>query len=304
MQRRTPPSRSVSAISPALAAWSVRLLWLVVGLTGVWAIAEALRGRSTAATVAVSVAGWLLFGVTLAASLVPSTVSLTVVRAIGPTAVVAAIVALVGGSGAVRGAAFLASSLLAAALFGAGEIGEAFAQGSAYGDEQRFPLRPPAALLAPVLLSWTAWTAVATAATLLLGGGRWIVGGVLAVSAVATAWPLGQRYHRLSRRWLVVVPAGLVVHDPVVLAETLLVQRAALRTVGLALAATQAADLTGPAAGHALDVAVGDAVTITFAATHAEPNGRAVHAYSFLVAPTRPGRALAAVAVRGFVAAT
>ena len=279
-------------------------MWLVVGATGVWAIAEALRERSTSAGVATSIAAWTVFGVTLVAAIVPSTASLTVVRATVPLAAVAAVVALVAGAGAVRGGAFLGAGLLAVVLFASGEIGEVFAQASAYGDEQRFPLRPPVALVAPVVVSWLLWSATATGAVVLLAAGRWIVGGALVVLALAAVWPLGQRYHRLSKRWLVVVPAGLVVHDHLVLAETLLVQRAALRTVGLALAATEAADLTGPAAGHAVDVVVVEPVKVIFASTPAQPDGRAIHARSFLIAPTRPGRALAAAASRGITVAS
>ncbi len=292
------------ATNPAVVAvWAARVVWLLVAASGVPALTEALHGRGTAAIVAVSVAAWSVFGVTLAAAVVPSTVSLTVVRSTAPLAVVAAAAASASGSGAVRGTIFLAAGVLAVVVVAGGDVGEAFAQASAYGDEQRFPLRPPAALLVPVVASWIVWAAAATSGVLLLGARRWAIGGVLALAAATAVWPLGQRYHRLSKRWLVVVPAGLVVHDHVVLAETLLVQGATLRRVGLALTGTEAADLTGPAAGHAVDVTVADAVKVTFAATRTVPDGRAIHALSFLVAPTRPGRALSAAAARGLAVA-
>jgi len=60
----------------------------------------------------------------------------------------------------------------------------------------------------------------------------------------------------------------------------------------------EAADLTGPAAGHALDIAVREPVKIAFASSRAMPKGRAIHARSFLVAPSRPGRALRQAAAR------
>jgi hypothetical protein len=110
--------------------------------------------------------------------------------------------------------------------------------------------------------------------------------------ALAAGWFLGRRFHVLSRRWLVLVPAGLVIHDQLVLAETAMLPRASLASLGLALADTQAADLTGPAAGHAVEVALVDATTVVLAATRAKPGGTALHVRSLLVAPSRPGRLL------------
>jgi hypothetical protein len=45
----------------------------------------------------------------------------------------------------------------------------------------------------------------------------------------------------------------------------------------------------------ALDIAVRDMVLVVFPSTETEPTGRAIHVQSFLVAPTRPGRALQAM---------
>ena len=69
-----------------------------------------------------------------------------------------------------------------------------------------------------------------------------------------------------------------------------------MASVGLALADTQAADLTGPAAGHAVEIALRDPSTVVLAHTRAKPNGTALHVRSVLVAPTRPGRLLRAAA--------
>ena len=119
------------------------------------------------------------------------------------------------------------------------------------------------------------------------------------VLAVGGAVLLGPRWHRLSMRWFVLVPAGVVVHDPVVLADTFLLRTAQIGPIGLAAAGTDAADLTGPASGYALEIATTESVTTLFAFTPAEPNGRAIHLRSFLIAPSRPGRALRSANARG-----
>ncbi|MEO5723358.1 MAG: hypothetical protein ABIQ39_11600 [Ilumatobacteraceae bacterium] len=274
------------------ALWTSRVLWAAVGISGWSALDTALNGRGAAARLAVGVAAWIVFGIVVVALVVPSTVSLTVVRMTAPLALVAAIVSWVSGSGAARGAAFVAAAAVNAVVILGGDVGEIFAQASAYGDEHRFPLRPPVPYVVPVVLSWCVWAAATVGGVLLAATEWWFVGVAVLIVAAVLTWLLLPRYHRLSRRWLVVVPAGLVIHDHLVLAETLLVKRAELASLGLALAQTEAADLTGPASGHAIDVAVRETVKVAFATTRAKTEGRAIHARSFLVAPTRPGRAL------------
>ncbi len=122
---------------------------------------------------------------------------------------------------------------------------------------------------------------------------------LLCVLALAGAVLLGPRWHRLSLRWFVLVPAGVVVHDPVVLADTFPLRTAQVASIRLAAADTEAADLTGPASGYAVEVATTESVTAVFAFTPAEPNGKAIHLRSFLIAPSRPGRALRSARARG-----
>lgn len=283
------------ALTPRSSLWSLRIavVALAVALSG--AVAAAGDQRADTATTVATVAVALLVGALMVCVVVPSALSLTVVRVAVPAAVPAAVVALVldGGSWA---AAALAVAVLSCALALGAETGEAMVQGSAYGDERRLPLKVPAALLPPIVLSWLVWCAVTLTAVLLLCARQWFTGSIDVVLSGLLTWALFRRFHRFSRRWLVVVPAGVVVHDAVVLAETLMVQTTNVRVCRLALADTQAADLTGPSAGHVLEVEVKEMVTGVLAATRAQPKGKALHIQSFLVAPSRPGRALQALA--------
>jgi hypothetical protein len=104
--------------------------------------------------------------------------------------------------------------------------------------------------------------------------------------------------YRLARRWLVVVPSGIVIHDHVALAETLMVTIPNVAGAGLALVGSEAADLTGPAAGHAIEIQLRESATVLLPVTRDHPAGRAIHARSVLIAPSRPGRALRAMAER------
>jgi hypothetical protein len=276
------------------ALWPARVLWLAVAAAGLWSIDGALDDRSDLLAWCVTLPSWLLWGAGVVALMVPSVTGLTVLRMISALAVVTAVTSWIGGADSAAGAAFVVATILFAIVVATGEFGQACVQASAYGDEVRFPLRPPAALLVPVALAAIVWCASMVAAPLLLGSRRWIVGGIVGAVAIALTAFVFPRFHAMTRRWVVLVPAGIVLHDHVVLAETLMVPRRQVLGVNLALAATEAADLTGPAAGHAVEIALTEMVTATLAPTKREPRGTALHLGAFLVAPTRPGAFLIA----------
>jgi hypothetical protein len=275
--------------------WLPRLLWLAVGVSGAVSIGDAMDARSNAVRGVVTTGGWLVWGIGVVALVVPSVLGLTTMRMTAAVAFGASLVSWVGGAGVAVGGAFVACAALCALFVGGSEFGRHCVQASAYGDEQRFLLRPPVAFIVPVALSGVVWTAAAVAAPLLLATSMWLAGGITAVAAAALTWLLAPRFHVLSRRWLVLVPAGVVVHDQVVLGETMMVSRANVAGVDLALADTEAADLTGPASGHAVEVSVKTMETALLASTRANPKGTALHVQSFIVAPTQPGAVMRAV---------
>jgi hypothetical protein len=152
-------------------------------------------------------------------------------------------------------------------------------------------------------MSWLIWVAALITAPLAWAARAWALATVATVVAAAACWLLPRRWHQLSRRWLVAVPAGLVVHDPVVLAETLMLPRPQVAAVRLAEhgpGATSAADLTGPTPGLAVEVQLREPATAVLARRPGESRGRAVDVPGLLVSPTRPGAALAEARRRGY----
>lgn len=279
-----------SRLLTALAGlWGPRLAWLAVGAAGMWSLHAALDGRSNAAQWAVPAGAWLAWGVGLVALAVPSVLGLTVVRMIAALTAAVAMVSWVSGAGVGPGLAFTLCAVIFATLVVDARFGQQCVQASAYGDELRFVLRPPLAFVVPIALTTALWVAAVVAAPLLLGARQWAVGSAVTVLAIALTWLTLTRLHVLSRRWLVIVPAGIVVHDHVVLAETLMIQRRDVVQIDLALAGTEAADLTGPCAGHVVEIVLRAMTTATLAPTKSAPRGTALHLRSFLVAPTRPG---------------
>jgi hypothetical protein len=280
--------------------WGARLAWLGVALVGARAIGESVADRSDGVQLVATVGAWVAWGCGAVALAVPALASLTAARAIVPGAVVVAGVTAVAGAPATAVLALLAPALVAAVLVGGGDTGRVYVQASAYGDEQRFPLRPPLGYLVPAALSWVVWVAAVVAAPLAWAAGAWVVAAVASVVAAATTWVLPSRWHQLSRRWFVAVPAGLVVHDPVVLAETVMIPRARITRVGLvgAVRGNGAFDLTGPTPGVAIGVALDEMITVTLAPRPDSPRGTAIHLSALLVAPSRPGAVLREAARR------
>jgi len=291
-------SFSSALLSAVTGPWAARIAWLVVALAGIWSIGEALDGRSHALRVTVTAAAWLACGVGVVALMVPSALGLTTARMVAALAVCASVVSWVAGAGAAAGAVFLASALVSALVIGSADFGQRCVQASAYGDEDRFLLRAPAAFLPPVAMAGVLWAAAVLAAPLLLATGQWILGILAAVVGGMLTVAVVPRFNLLSQRWLVLVPAGLVVHDPVVLGETLMVPRSDVDGIELALAGTEAADFTGPAGGHAVEISLTSMTDALLAPTKRAPRGTALHVRSFLVAPTRPGAVLRAAQSR------
>lgn len=272
--------------------WLARAAWVGLGV----AIAVALDG----ATATTTIVCWATWGAGAVAAVVLAPIGLTILRMIAPLAIVGGALGIaIGESQTGRTAAVIVTGVVATVIMFSAEIGRSFVEASAYGDEQRFPLRPPAPMMPPMVLAWMLWAAGLATATVLLDRRRWFAGVAVLVAAVVLTTLIGRRLHRLSLRWLVLVPAGLVIHDGVVLAETLMVPKANVAGVRLAAADTQAADLTGPAAGHAIEVSTGAMIDVVLAPTRTQPRGRALHAGAMLVAPTRPGQALAAAGEGG-----
>lgn len=286
---------TVNAATP----WIARLAWLLVAVVGGSAIESAVDGRGDGVAWTAAVGSWLLWGAAALGLAIASVRSLTVVRTVVPLALVATAAAAIGGASATELILLGVTAAVATTAVSAAEFGRRFVQASAYGDEERFPLRMPAAAGAAAVVSWLVWAPCLVAGPLLLAAGSWILGAVSSAVALAGLVFLAPRWHRLSGRWFVLVPAGLVLHDPVVLADTVPVRTAQIAGLRLAPADTEAADLTGPASGYAIEVATTEAITAVFAYTPAEPNGRAIHLRSFLVAPSRPGQALRAARARG-----
>jgi hypothetical protein len=293
---RTHARRAPGELLAALwqSAWPVRVAWAVQPLTLGPAIGDALADASRPVQAVASAGAWAIWLGVLVAALVPTTLSLTLVRIAAPAAATAGVAALVAAGTSATTVLGLAVALVALIVATAPETAEVFVDGSSYGDERRFPLKVPLPLLAgPAELAWAAVVAGVCAGPLLLAARQWVLGSLACAVGAAVAWWGVRVLHTLSRRWLVFVPSGVVVHDPLTIVDPILLRRGTVRSFGPARAGTDALDLTGAASGLAVEIALTETVGLL-----PVPRGRGqaaelVDVRAVLVSPSRPGRAVA-----------
>ena len=280
-----------------LLPWLLRLSWAVLPFTVGPALAEALDPRPDTVRAVASVVLWLGWGATFAATLVLHPVSLTILRLTAPAALAVALAAAVDGE---TSALALGSAAVILVVAFAAEIGAEFVNGSAYPNERRLPLRVPGPLLfGPLLLAWLLAVPLPAVGVLLVADERWVAGGLVLALAGPLAVLLVRAMHGLARRWVVFVPAGLVLHDPMTLADPVLFRRQTIGRLGPAAADTDALDLTQRSPGIALELRSKEDVQLTLTRP-----GRAVGenrtTTKLLFTPTRPGAVLEAARERRF----
>lgn len=273
----------------------MRLTWLSLPFTTGGVLAGALDERSTGVRLTVAFIAWTAWAIVLVGLLVRRPVSLTALRLVAPLAFSACVVAAVD-----SGRGFIALALTGVPLVLAflPETGAWLINGAAYGDEWRYPLRAPGSLLAgPLELTWILFALASTAGPLLLAARQWIAGTLLSAVGLVVATGTARAMHALSTRWAVLVPAGLVLKDHTTLLEPVLFLRTDIAGLAPAPADTDALDLTARSPGLAVELRLVEAATLVLVKP-GQKEASAVHAFSLLFTPTRPGALLADAGTR------
>lgn len=287
------------SLPPSAGLWVLRVVWVLVALAAGPAVGAALDGRSAAVQVVASTMAWTGWAGMLVATLVPRATSLTAVR-LGVGAGLAAAAWAAGPASPdgdlTRGVAAVAVAAAAAAVAAAPAVVDAFVNGSAYGSERRFALRCPPALGALAVVTGLAVLAGVAAGPLLLAARQWALGGLALVVGTVVDVVGGRAVHGLARRWLVFVPSGVVVHDPVGRPEAVMAPRPLILSLGPAPADTDAVDLTLGALGLVLVMTTTETLPVTV-----RERGRRLATTSsarIAFAPARPAAVLAEAASR------
>ena len=261
--------------------------WVGLALTAPWHTVG--DNRSLAVSIVLATWGWALWVAVAIALLVPSPLSVTAIRIITPLAVVCSLTA-------VSPIAIFASVLMFVVSMSS-LFTDIMVQGGAYGDERRFALRTPMPYFAPAFVAWAALTFALVGGSLLTAARVLWLGVPLVVLGVVMARFVPRRLHRLARRWLVVVPAGIVVHDHLVLAETMMSPKGNVISAKIATGTADSADLTGGVLGSRLSIEMKESDKVVLSAITAKTlkTAEALHVKTFSIAPRRVHAALAAI---------
>lgn len=286
----------------AEATWVLRGLWFLLPLTVGQAVDDALDGAGSGVSNTMLVGLWVVWAIGLAAVAIPLPLSLTAVRMVAPSLVPLTVWSVVVTDASAISIVGLVHGGAAVVVVASHLIGDRFVDGASYGEERRMLLRPPTQLLlTAVPLAWLVSCAGIVAGPLLIADSRWILGvAITAFGVVALA--IGSRaLHQLSRRWIVFVPNGFVLHDHVALTEPVLFRRTAVERLGPALVGSPARDLSNRAAGLLLECELTDPAPLGL--RQAGDDKKAVATMTdvrrFMFAPTRPGALLDEAEGRG-----
>ena len=284
--------------------WFQRVLWVALPFGAGTVLGDALGIRCRGVQIAGSGLAWGAWALGLIALAVAHPLSCTALRIVAPAAALTTTwAALVADAPAAVTVVAITTAGASALLALGATFGERCVNGPAYPNERRFLLRPPGPLLlGPLQLAWALVAGGVIVGPLLLGAGAVLPGVITLVAGVALAVLLSRSLHSLSRRFVVFVPAGFVLHDLAALGEPVLFPKQGIEAFRPAPADSDSLDLTMQAPGLALEVILREKIEIS----RVDPRRRTTQPGAtarFLFAPTRPGRVLAEASARHLVAA-
>ena len=254
-------------------AWPVRVLWIAFAL----------------APNGFGVVAWILWAVVAVGTWIHHPISLTTIRCLAPIVVFCASAYLLSDSLSSANIAVSTCGIISLMLMFTADYGSAHVQAGAYGNERRFLLRIPAPVVLPTLITWALVATVLVVLESAVQSENYVLGIPLLLALIAMSWKFAPQMHRLSKRWLVRVPAGWVVHDDLLLAENLLVRSHNLVAINFALADSEALDLSGMTRGVPIQISLREMTDVRLSQLGARllKTMDVLHVQAFLVATTR-----------------
>jgi hypothetical protein len=235
------------------------------------------------------IVAWILWAVVAIGTWIHHPISLTTIRCLAPIAVFYSAVYALSESLSSLNIAVVTCGIISLMLMYTADYGSAHVQAGAYGNERRFLLRIPAPVVLPTLITWALFATVLVVLENAVQSENYVLGIPLLLALIAMSWKFAPQMHRLSKRWLVRVPAGWVVHDDLMLAENLLIRSHNLIAIDLALADTEALDLSGMTRGVPIQISLREMTDVRLSKLGArlQKTMDALHVQAFLVATTR-----------------
>jgi hypothetical protein len=235
------------------------------------------------------IVAWILWAVVAIGTWIHHPISLTTIRCLAPIAVFYSAVYALSESLSSLNIAVVTCGIISLMLMYTADYGSAHVQAGAYGNERRFLLRIPAPVVLPTLITWALFATVLVVLENAVQSENYVLSIPLLLALIAMSWKFAPQMHRLSKRWLVRVPAGWVVHDDLLLAENLLVRSHNLVAIDFALAESDALDLSGMTRGVPIQISLREMTDVRLSQLGARllKTMDVLHVQAFLVATTR-----------------
>ena len=255
-------------------AWPVRVLWIAFAL----------------APNGFGIVAWILWAVVAIGTWIHHPISLTTVRCLAPIVVFYSAVYALSESLSSLNIAVVTCGIISLMLMFTADYGSAHVQAGAYGNERRFLLRIPAPVVLPTLITWALFATVLVVLENAVQSENYVLGIPLLLALIAMSWKFAPQMHRLSKRWLVRVPAGWVVHDDLLLAENLLLRTHNVTSMQLAPADTEAIDLSGITRGVPIEISIRELTDVRLSPLLSKITKTVdvLHVKQLLVAPNNP----------------
>ena len=280
--------------SESLSIWIIRVLWLALPLLCGPSLEKSFHDLDSLLRTTVSISLWTLWALIFVATLITSPISLAIVRIGVPAAAALCLWCSLETDGSTSGIIGFVASGFATSIALSAPLGDKFSDGASYGDERRFLLRAPG----PVSLFFgpLAWLITVTGLTLgptLLLNQNFLLGSLLSLCGLPLAAIASNAIYQLGKRWIILVPAGIVLHDHLSVGDPTLINRNQLTNLSPAVIGTDALDLSQGSFGLSLQVSCSTPLSIMLRKGTKRNVSENSIVESFLINPARPNVLLA-----------
>ena len=278
----------------------MRVIWISLPLLCGPSLADSFNDFKLLLRTTVSISLWTFWVLILLSTLIATPISLAIIRIGAPAAAALSLWSALETSGSVSGIIGLAASAIAACVALSAPLGDKFSDGASYGDERRFLLRAPGPVL--LLLGPLAWlTSVAglTVGPILLLNKNFLFGSLISLCGFPLAALASNAIYQLGKRWLVLVPAGILLHDHLSVGDPTLIPRNQLANFSPAKVETNALDLSQNSFGLSLEIKCLTPLSMMLRTGTRKTTNETSIVESFLINPVRPNVLLAEAQKRG-----
>ena len=278
----------------------MRVIWICLPLLCGPSLADSFNEFELLLRTTVSISLWTFWVLILLSTLIATPVSLAIIRIGAPAAAALSLWSALETNGSDSGTIGLVASAIAACVALSAPLGDRFSDGASYGDERRFLLRAPGPVL--LLLGPLAWlTSVAglTVGPILLLNKNFLFGSLISLCGFPLAALASNAIYQLGKRWLVLVPAGILLHDHLSVGDPTLIPRNQLANFSPAKVETNALDLSQNSFGLSLEIQCLTPLSMMLRTGTKKTTNETSIVESFLINPVRPNVLLAEAQKRG-----